>query len=173
MRPFVIVVLLLGACSSPGPEALVGTWDLALGGDDAGAVVDEFVSEGLIESADSVSTRLGFDGEAWWQGWVFDGELFLLHGVPEGDGGSYVVDGETVVLDNGDIRGTFAWDVDGDGLTLAWLEQCQAFETTKGAGVKVREIKCTDDRATLARWDPNVLNVMEHTFTRSGDDADY
>ena len=88
--------------ASPGMTSdaagLTGTWDYVL--DEAGrdVVLESFAQEGLIDSADEVVTRIGFDGSDWWQGFLFDGELLLLDGVPEGDGGSFVLDEDVIVM---------------------------------------------------------------------------
>jgi hypothetical protein len=145
--------------------ALTGTWDHVL--DEAGreAVLEGFREEGLVDSADEVAVRIGFDGNDWWQGNVFDGELFLLHGVPEGDGGSFfLVPGEPLMVllgasDEGHV--VIDWKIEGEALTLTAVEVCV------GSGA---EMTCTEDRSEM---DPVALSVMEHTFMRSGDDPSY
>jgi len=145
--------------------ALTGTWDYIL--DEAGrdAVLEGFRREGLVDSADEVAVRIGFDGNDWWQGNVFDGELFLLDGVPEGDGGSFfLVPGEPLMVlvgasDGGHV--VIDWKIERDALTLTAVEVCV------GSGA---EMTCTEDRSEM---DPVALSVMEHTFTRSGDDPSY
>ena len=145
--------------------ALTGTWDYIL--DEAGrdAVLEGFRREGLVDSADEVAVRIGFDGNDWWQGNVFDGELFLLDGVPEGDGGSFfLVPGEPLIVlvgasDQGHV--VIDWKIEREALTLTAVEACV------GSGA---EMTCTRDRSEM---DPVALSVMEHTFTRSGDDPSY
>ena len=145
--------------------ALTGTWDYILDEARRDATVEGFRREGLVDSADEVAVRLGFDGNDWWQGFVFDGELFLLHGVPEGDGGSFfLVPGEPLMVlvwasDEGHV--VIDWKVEGEALTLTAVEVCV------GSGA---EMTCTEDRSQM---DPVALSVMEHTFTRSGDDPSY
>ena len=144
--------------------ALTGTWDYVL--DEAGRddVLAGFRREGLVDSADEVAVRIGFDGNDWWQGFVFDGDLFLLDGVPEGDGGSFflVPDEPLMVLigAGGDGRVVVEWKIEEDALTLTAVEVCEGW----GA-----EMTCID----RSQMDPVGLSVMEHTFTRSGDDPSY
>jgi hypothetical protein len=146
-------------------DALTGTWDYIL--DEAGsdAVLEGFREEGLVDSADEVAVRLGFGGNDWWQGFVFDGELFLLHGVPEGDGGSFfLVPGEPLMVLFGasdDGHAVVDWKIEGEALTLTAVEVCV------GSGA---EMTCIEDRSEM---DPGALFVMEHTFTRSGHDPSY
>jgi hypothetical protein len=160
-RVSLLVLMLIGACTSPGPETLVGTWDFKLDDGDAQAVVENF--EGLVDSAETVVVRLGFDGADYWQGFLFDGELFLLGGVPEGDGGPYEVEDDRLVMTgaHGEVEAMYRWVVDGDALTLTWVEQCLA------------PGDCTDDRGRVQVEDPFVFLVMEHTFVRSGNDPAY
>jgi hypothetical protein len=40
-----------------------------------------------------VKVRLGFSDDTWWQGFVLDDELWLVDGVPEGDGGTFSIHG--------------------------------------------------------------------------------
>ncbi len=142
---------------------LTGTWDYVL--DEAGreVVLASFVQEGLIDSADEVVTRIGFDGNDWWQGFLFDGELFLLDGVPEGDGGSFVLDEDVIVMTgaHGEARITYEWAIDRDSLSLTALEECW---------VSGSELTCKDDQAEM---EPVMLLVTDQTFTRSGDDPSY
>lgn len=142
---------------------LTGTWDYVL--DEAGrdVVLESFVEEGLIDTADEVVTRIGFDGYDWWQGFLFDGELFLLDGVPEGDGGSFVLDDDLIVMTgaHGQARVTYEWAIEGHSLSLTAVEECE---------VSGSEVTCRDDQAKM---DPVMLLVTDQTFTRSGDDASY
>ena len=45
---------------------------------------------GLVDSADEVVTRVGFDGNDWWQGFVFDGDLFPDQTVWSDFGAGYI-----------------------------------------------------------------------------------
>jgi hypothetical protein len=152
------------ASTSSDDSDLVGTWDYPLDQAQEELVLDNFA--GFVNSADTVVVRLGFDGSEYWQGFLFDGELFLFDGLPEGDGGSYDVDGDTIVATgaHGEIRATYAFEVDADVLTLTWLEQCSLTSPSDD---------CTNDRSRLETVDPFTFLVWEHTFTRSGDDPDY
>ena len=103
-----------------------------------------------------VGLRTGFDGERWWQGYVLDGELWLLHGVPEGDGGVMSVDGDEMTMTNG--RGgwvTYRWIVDGDRLTLT-LVDC-----------------VTQDRSGACPDRDAVDLITSHTYDRSGKDPSF
>lgn len=156
--------VLVGACSSSGADVLTGTWDFPLDQTQAQLVVDDFA--GLVGSAEAVVVRLGFDGSEYWQGFVFDGELFLLGGVLEGDGGPFEVEGDRIAMTgaHGDIRATCTWGIEDDESTLVWVEQCDLSSQSED---------CTDDRSRIEAEDPFVFRVMEHTFTRSSDDPDY
>ncbi len=144
-------------------ESFTGTWDFVM--DEAGREVILADFAGLVDSAEEVVTRIGFDGNDWWQGYLFDGELFLLDGVPEGDGGSFfLVPGEPVIATigaHGQARIAYEWAIDGDSLTLTAVEECSL------AGP---EWSCTQDQSEM---DPVMLLVTDQTFTRSGDDPSY
>ena len=68
--------------------------------------------------------RLGFSGSKWWQGFVSGDKVWLVNGVPEGDGGVFSTDGSTLMLDNGSAVETMDWSVAGDELHLV-LTDCQ------------------------------------------------
>jgi hypothetical protein len=140
---------------------LHGTWDYRF--DDSGReiVLKDFA--GLVDSADDVAVRLGFDGNDWWLGFVFDGELFLLDGVPEGDGGTFTVnDGHLAMTGfGGKARTTYRMSVDRDALTLSAVEEC---------AISGDRVTCNEDPSTM---DPMMLLVTDQTFTRSGDDPRY
>lgn len=147
----------------PGAAALHGTWDYA--NDEAGREVILANFAGLVDSADEVVTRIAFDGDDWWQGFLFDGELFLLDGVPEGDAGSFSIDPRQPVIvmtgAHGQARITYEWAIEGDSLTLTAIEECVVAEA---------EETCVDDPSEM---DPIMLLVTDQTFTRSGDDPGY
>ena len=145
-----------------GNALLNGTWDFALDDADAQWVRDGFA--GMIEpGGQQVTVRLGFDGATWWQGFLFDGELFLLNGDTEGDGGTLDFVGDQVIMigAGGTARVTYAWSLQGEALTLTVVEQCDS---------STSQPTCTTDRSEM---DADLLLVTEHTFTRSGDDATY
>lgn len=165
---FTIVLAACGSAptASPGADstaALRGTWDHVH--DEAGRDVILASFAGLVDSADEVVTRIAFDGNDWWQGFVFDGDLFLLDGVPEGDAGTFSVDPSRPVIvltgAHGEARVTYEWAIDGDSLTLTAIEEC---------AVAAAETTCVDDRSQM---DPVMLVVMDQTFNRSGDDPGY
>jgi hypothetical protein len=140
---------------------LRGTWDYTL--DDAGRelILENFA--GLVESADEVVTRFGFDGNQWWQGFLFDGELFLLDGVPEGDGGSFAFEEDLLLMygAHGEARVAYEWMIEGDSLSLTAVEECS---------MSGSQMSCVDDPSEM---DPVMLLVTNQTFTRSGDDPSY
>jgi hypothetical protein len=159
--------LVFASCSSessPDADDLIGTWDYPLDQAQTQLVLDNFA--GFVDSAEVVVVRLGFDGSAYWQGFLFDDELFLLDGVPEGDGGPYDIDDDQIIMTwaHGTIRGTFTWNIDGDELTLEWVEQCS---------LSLQPDDCITDRSRLETEDPLTLMVWEHTFAQSGDDSSY
>jgi hypothetical protein len=140
-----------------------GTWDHVL--DDAGRDVILADFAGHVDSADVVTTRIGFDGNDWWQGFLFDGELFLLDGDTEGDGGSFTLAPDDNVLvmygAGGKARIVYDYAIDGDTLTLRALEECD---------IAGPEPSCVDDPAAM---DQVMLLVTSQAFTRSGDDPSY
>jgi hypothetical protein len=154
-----------GALESPQlpSEAaeLRGTWDHVLDEEGRDFVLENFA--GLVDSADEVVTRFGFDGDDWWQGFLFDGELFLLHGVPEGSGGTFTVDQDVLVMHDagGEVRIAYEWVIDRDSLSLTAVEECW---------VASGETSCTNDQSEMEQL---MLLVTNQTFTRSGDDPSY
>lgn len=166
-RFLIVALLVIASCSSessPDADDLIGTWDYPLDPTQSQLVVENFA--GLVDSAAAVVVRLGFDGSEFWQGFLFDDELFLLDGVPEGDGGPYEIDGDEIIMTggHGTGRGTFTWNIDGDELALKWVEVCS---------LSPQPEDCTTDRSRVETEDPLMLLVMEHTYTKSGDDPSY
>lgn len=155
-----------GASAGPGAgaaAALIGTWDYAYRGAEAAPVLDDFSD--YVQDADQVVVRLGFlDEDTWWLGFLFDGEMVLVDGVPEGDGGSYSVthDRLTTTGSHGEVRVVYDLSSQGRTLTLRAVEECSL-----RAGVPVH---CERDRAEM---EPLMLLATEHTYTRSGDDGRY
>ena len=143
--------------------ALVGTWDYEFDRAERRVILKNFA--GLVEHADRVVVRLAFvDEDDWWLGFLFDGDLFLLHGVPEGDNGTYTVSGNRIATigSHGEVLVTYGWELQGRKLTLTALEECEVL-----AGDKV---DCIRDRADM---DPLMRLATEHTYTRSGNDVTY
>lgn len=143
--------------------ALVGTWDYEYDSAEKRAILENF--DGLVDNADHIVARLAFvDEEEWWLGFLFDGELFLLGGVPEGDGGTYTINGDRLATTgaHGEALVTYDWELKGKRLILRAFEECRLV-----AGDKTG---CTRDRADM---DPMMRLVTEHTFTRSGSDVTY
>jgi hypothetical protein len=146
---------------TPSPGDLRGTWDYAF--DEAGRDVVLADFAGLVDAADEVVTRIGFDGSDWWQGFLFDGKLFLLEGFPEGDGGSYVLVEDMIVMTgaHGEALLVYEWTIEEDSLSLTVVEECAVSGT---------ETTCTRDRSEMDRL---MLLVTDQTFTRSGSDPSY
>jgi hypothetical protein len=143
--------------------ALLGTWNYEYDSAERRVILKNF--DGLVDNADSVVARLAFVDEAeWWLGFLFDGELFLLDGAIEGDGGTYTVSGNRLATTgaHGEVLVTYDWEIKGKRLILSAFEECRLV-----AGDKTR---CTRDRADM---DPMMRLVTEHTFTRSGSDVTY
>ena len=141
------------------PDVLRGTWDYEMTDEE---VVSLAILFGPEEAAAvgipgrSTSIRMGFEDDTWWEGFVFDGELWLLDGVPEGDGGTLTMDGDRLTLTNGrDGWITYAWSVADDQLRLTLLECVPQ----SGAG------ECTDL--------DSVQFMTERTYTSSGTDPGY
>ena len=139
---------------------LTGTWDYVL--DEAGRDVVLAAFGGFV-SADEAVARIGFDGNDWWQGFLFDGELLLREGLPAGDGGSFILGEDVIVMTgaHGAARVTYEWTIDRDSLSLTAVEEC---------ALSGSEVTCRDDQAEM---DPVMLLVTDQTFTRSGDDPSF
>ena len=107
-------------------EPLRGTWDSLLTTDEVERLAELFgPEEAALNGIPGAETRIriGFDGQRYWQGFVFDGELWLLDGVPEGDTGVITIDGDQLTVTNGgDGWATYRWTIDGDELTMTLLE---------------------------------------------------
>ena len=119
----------------------------------------------LVDDADRIVVRLAFvDERVWWLGFLFDGKLFLLDGVPEGDGGTYSINAGrlSTVGAHGEAFVTYDWSLKGKKLTLTNAEQC----TVLGGAAP----GCTPERGSAEAL---MRLVTEHTFTRSGNDTTY
>jgi hypothetical protein len=146
--------------ASPSPaDVLRGTWDYELTDVEVESLAASFGPEEAAAvgiPGRSTSLRMAIDGDEWWLGFVFDGELWLLDGVPEGDGGTQTVDGDRLTQTNGhDGWATYEWSLEGDQLTLTLVECVQQ----SGEG------ECPD--VDGVRW------MTEHTYTSSGTDPSY
>ena len=143
---------------------LTGTWDYVLGPAEA-ELADVLVSDFGLDGAAEIRVRFGYDDHKFWQSFVIDGELMLEPGgVPAGDGGTFVIEGEEIIFSNMWGQGIYQWHLDGDQLTLTLLASCNTEHTPP---------LCIDDRQQLIESDPFVVFVSEHTYTKSGDDPSY
>ena len=52
----------------------------------------------------------------------FQQVVYLVDGQPEGDGGTFTVDGDRLVLSNPDIDTTYRWSMTDDVLSLTLLD---------------------------------------------------
>ncbi len=140
---------------------LNGTWDYVLSEEDTALFNDLEADSGL--KADEIRVRMGFNNNGWWQGFVFDGKLWLLYGVPDGDGGPFRIEGDRLIQTGagGQVQVTYAWVLDGDQLTLTVVEECDVTPTG---------LNCRTDRSQI---DPIMIMVTEHTYTKSGDDGHF
>lgn len=126
--------------ASYGNGMLNGTWDLQMSDEELKSLTSGFSPEeaaavGLPDA--DVKIRLGFSDNTWWQGFVFDDELWLVGGVPEGDGGIFSMDGDELTVTNG-VDGwlTLEWSLDGDVLMLT------SIRCAEQSGV---EVECETD----------------------------
>ena len=139
---------------------LNGTWDYVVVSDEDKQW--ELNNYGVL-SADEVKIRLGFNNHQWWLTSVFDGKPYFENGVPAGDGGTFRIEDDQLIMigAQGQAKMTYTWALDGDQLTLTVVEEC--WVTPAG-------MNCHDDRSQM---DPIMIMVTEHTYTKSGDDGSY
>jgi hypothetical protein len=140
---------------------LNGTWDVVLDEEGAKLIIENYAN--YVDAADEVVVRIGFDNHEWWEGKVLDGELILEGGVPEGSGGTFVIDGAELILTDRAGYSVYAWALDGDQLTIKLIEGC---------GTEGVEQVCSD-RTEIEAEDPFVTLIMDNTFTKSSDDPNY
>lgn len=138
---------------------LRGTWDHELDPAQAQLILDNY----RIDSAEEVVIRLGFDGSAFWEGVLFDGELYLVDGVPEGEAGTFTIQDDLLITTapDGIFKVIYRLELDGDELTLTLVERCPLVNL------------CMEDRALIEERDPLLMVVWEHTFVKSGSDPSY
>jgi hypothetical protein len=143
---------------------LTGAWDYEYPPADARRLIADF-RDYVDHDTKRVVARLGLlDGNEWWLGFLFDGDLILVNGVPEGDGGFYAVHDDELTTSGAHNTGlvTYRWSLDGDKLTLTALEECSIEGSAKTS--------CTHQRRHM---DPMMRMVTENTFVRSADEATY
>lgn len=158
-RPGTTPPLLSADPASYAHGVLDGTWDYRPTDDEVDFMASLFSPEELaltdIQEADT-SLRLGFSGQAVWQGSVFDGELWLVDGHPEGDAGTFTVEGDELTVTNGrDGWATYRWSLEEGELELTLLRCVQQ----SGAG------ECPD--IDIVRF------MSERTWSHSGSDPTY
>ena len=124
---------------------LNGTWDYVLGPAEA-ELADVLVSDFGLAGAAEISVRFGFDDHECWQSFVIDGELMLEPGgVPAGDGGTFVIEGDEIIFTNQWGQGISQWHLDGEQLTMTVLASCNTEHTPP---------LCIDDRERDHRVGP-------------------
>jgi hypothetical protein len=132
---------------------LNGTWDYVYDDEDAQVIIADFAE--FVDDADEVIVRIGFDDHEAWIGFLFDGVMPMNGGSPEGAGGTFTIEDDVLIFDEGFATSYHRFDLDGDALTLTFLEGCDW---------EAPEPQCSDV------GDPLGLLVTEHTFTKSSDD---
>ena len=137
---------------------LNGTWDYVVVSEEDAQF---FLNDYGVTTADEVRVRLGFNNHQWWETKVFDGEPFFVNGVPEGSGGTFRVEDDRLIQTDGQWQVTYTWVLNGDQLTLTVVEECNVTPTG---------LNCRDDRSQM---DPIMIMIIEHTYTKSGDDGSY
>ncbi|MGB7980946.1 MAG: LamG domain-containing protein [Candidatus Nanopelagicales bacterium] len=112
-------------------------------------------SKRLEESFGPEAAAAGFPGKAtvtvrfvdgqWQQYFTINDQIYTVNGAPEGDGGTYTINGDQIVLENGHSpAATFRWTLDEDRLSLA-----------------LNDYSDEDGDAAMVRF------VMEHDYTRT------
>lgn len=67
------------------------------------------------------SVVMRFAGGLWQQYFAVDGVDYLIDGQAEGDGGTYAVDGDRMIVNNSPV-GTYRWSLEDDVLSLTLLD---------------------------------------------------
>jgi len=70
----------------------------------------------------TVSTSLRFQDAQWQQFFTVDGVVYTVNGQPEGDGGTFAIDGDNLILSNPGGDATYRWSISGDVLSLTLLD---------------------------------------------------
>lgn len=142
---------------------LNGTWDYVMSEEDKILLDATGLQAESGYKADELRLRMGFNSHMWWLGFVFDGKLWLHNGVPEGDGGTFRIEGDRLIQigNHGQTQVTYKWALNGDQLTLIVVQECDVTPTG---------LNCRDDRAKM---DQMMIKVTEHIYTKSGDNGSY
>lgn len=138
---------------------LNGTWDYVVSDEEA----RQFFLKDYEVTADEVRVRLGFNNNQWYEVAVFDGKPFFVNGIPEGDLGTFRIEGDRMIQigGQGQFQTAYTWDLDGDQLTLTVIEECNVTPTG---------LNCRNDKSQM---DPIMIMITEHTYTKSGDNGSY
>ena len=140
---------------------LNGTWDYVLDEDGAQLLLEDYAD--FVDSADEVTVRIGFDNHEWWEGILFDGELVLHNGVPEGAGGTFIIDGNELIISEAEGYGVNEWTLTENQLTLEIVEFCP---------IEDPEQTCYAADPLDPDWKLPIA-IFNHTFTKSSDDPSY
>jgi hypothetical protein len=143
---------------------LTGAWDYEYPPADARRLIANF-RDYVDRDTKRVVARLGLlKKNEWWLGFLFDGDLILVGGVPEGDGGLYAVHDDELTTSGAHNTAlvTYRWSLDGNKLTLTALEECSIEGSAKTS--------CTRKPRQM---DPMMRMIIENTFVRSADQATY
>jgi hypothetical protein len=118
---------------STAPTALPdGTYEYTFTPEEAAQVIAVGFSPEEAEQAGYpgvLSTSLQFAEGQWQQSFSVDGVVYLVGGRPEGDGGTFTVSGDRLVLSNAGGDAVYGWTIDADVLSLRILELGDPGET--------------------------------------------
>ena len=140
---------------------LNGTWDFVLDDEGAQLLLEDYAD--FVDSADEVTVRLGFDDHEWWEGVLFDGELILHDGVPEGAGGTFIIDGNNLIVTESEGDGVNTRTLADNRLTLELVEFCPVADPGQ---------LCERVDPLAPEWKGPII-LFNHTFTKSSDDPNY
>lgn len=90
-------------------------------------------SKRLEQSFGPEAAAAGFPGKAtvtlrfldgqWQQYFTINEQIYTVNGTPEGDGGTYTIQGDQIILENGHSpAATYRWNLDKDTLSLALID---------------------------------------------------
>jgi hypothetical protein len=140
---------------------LDGTWDYPLHDGEDRRFLRRFRAD-YGKPFNGASIRIGFDGPYWWQGVVVDGKLAVTNGEKVGAVGVTRIDGGKLTITGPGWVSTFRWTLDGNELSLRLVKDCDRDSGT-----------CATTQDGIEAIDPLTLEIVDHTFTKSGSDASY
>ncbi len=109
------------------PSALLpqGTYEYILSGEEAEQIASGFSPEEATAAGGfdkEVGVVLRIEDLQWQQYFTFDAKIFAVEGRPEGDGGTYKVDGDRVVTSNGVGDVAYRWSYEDNVLSLRLVD---------------------------------------------------